>query len=88
MPWVPEGSSAKTWSSRDTSFAESYTGQGAAATSWPIPSAVDPCRESLAEVSAIALPDGGQLFAFQVGMPADWCVDVKTFVTISSGFTL
>ena len=88
MPWVPQTSSGKTWSSRATSYAETYVGQGSTAKTWPTPSAVDPCRESLAEVSPIALPDGGKLFAFQVGQPADWCVDVKTFVTVSSGFTL
>lgn len=88
MPWVPVTGGATTWSSRNTSFAETYIGDTATAMSWPVPPAVDPCRDSLAEISAIVLPDGGQTFAFQVGMPADWCVGPNTYVTISSGFTL
>lgn len=87
MPWVPVTGSAQTWSSRATSFAETYTPQGSSTETWGSRSPVDVCRESFAALSAVVESDGRVNFAYLVGHPADWCVSPTTFVVIGSGLT-
>ena len=91
MPWGPVTGTAESWTSRGTSYAESYSAQTGRTQTWnPEDQGLpNPLRGGFTELQPQGQANGSVLMAFQVVYPGEWAVDAnQPFFTIGSGLSL